>query len=91
MPGRSLTPKLNGTTLDSLIDEFKREFFLSVELDLYTGVNLAIVLKFPFFSSFVIFVMLLDIEVDGFFQFNYINSKSQCSHLEILCMKRNKC
>ena len=38
--------------------------------------NLAIALNFPFSSLFIMFVMVLDLEVDGFFWFDYNNSKN---------------
>ena len=61
-----------------------------VELDLDTGVDLAILLNSPFPSPFILFVMILNLEVDGFLGFNFNNPKSYRPSLEILCMKRNK-
>ena len=52
--------------------------------------NLAIALNFSFSSLFIMFVMVLDLVVDGFFWFDYNNSKHYPSHPEILCMKQNK-
>ena len=40
MHGKSLPPTLNSTAPDWLIDEFKREFIPSVQLDLVTGDSL---------------------------------------------------